>query len=104
MRPQSAVGYKRPISQYAQMAVATAAGAPCRYQVSVVFAESQAGHGEPKDGEDGNETSVVVSIRQQGVQRYINLAKQRDFNSETTLMLLSNYIIYIMYSIFLGFF
>ncbi len=33
-RPLSAVGYKRPISQYAQMAVATATGAPCRYQVS----------------------------------------------------------------------
>lgn len=33
-RPLSAVGYKRPISQYAQMAVATATGAPSRYQVS----------------------------------------------------------------------
>ncbi|XP_058472234.1 kinesin-like protein KIF3B isoform X2 [Solea solea] len=31
-RPLSAVGYKRPISQYAQMAVATATGAPSRYQ------------------------------------------------------------------------
>lgn len=34
-RPLSAVGYKRPISQYAQKAVATATGAPSRYQVSV---------------------------------------------------------------------
>ncbi|XP_053701125.1 kinesin-like protein KIF3B isoform X1 [Synchiropus splendidus] len=31
-RPLSAVGYKRPISQYAQMAVATATGAPYRFQ------------------------------------------------------------------------
>lgn len=34
-RPQSAVGYKRPLSHYAQTAVATATGAPSRYQVSV---------------------------------------------------------------------
>lgn len=34
-RPLSALGYKRPVSQYAQMAVATATGAPSRYQVSV---------------------------------------------------------------------
>ena len=34
-RPTSVVGYKRPISQYAQMAVATATGAPSRYQVSL---------------------------------------------------------------------
>ncbi|XP_059209883.1 kinesin family member 3Cb [Centropristis striata] len=31
-RPLSAVGYKRPISQYAHMAVSTATGAPSRYQ------------------------------------------------------------------------
>ncbi|XP_030299757.1 kinesin-like protein KIF3B [Sparus aurata] len=36
-RPLSAVGYKRPISQYAQMAAATAAGAPCRYQAENVM-------------------------------------------------------------------
>ncbi|XP_035529332.1 kinesin family member 3Cb [Morone saxatilis] len=36
-RPLSAVGYKRPISQYAQMAVATATGAPCRYQAENVM-------------------------------------------------------------------
>ncbi|XP_041667955.1 kinesin family member 3Cb isoform X2 [Cheilinus undulatus] len=33
-RPLSAVGYKRPISQYAQMAAASASGPPSRYQVS----------------------------------------------------------------------
>ncbi|XP_038585053.1 kinesin family member 3Cb [Micropterus salmoides] len=36
-RPLSAVGYKRPISQYAQMAVATATGAPCRYQAENIM-------------------------------------------------------------------
>lgn len=36
-RPLSAVGYKRPISQYAQMAVASATGAPSRYQVSAAL-------------------------------------------------------------------
>lgn len=83
------------------MAVATAAGAPCRYQVSVVFAESQGGQGELSDGVDGNETSAVVSIMQQGLRRYLNLAKQLGFNLKTTLILLSNYI---MSRILLGFF
>lgn len=41
------MGYKRPISQYAQMAAATAAGAPCRYQVSV---RTLTGTGAQKDG------------------------------------------------------
>ncbi|KAM9354827.1 kinesin family member 3Cb [Pholidichthys leucotaenia] len=36
-RPLSAVGYKRPISQYAQMAVATATGAPSRYQAENIM-------------------------------------------------------------------
>ncbi|KAK9534093.1 hypothetical protein VZT92_009164 [Zoarces viviparus] len=36
-RPLSAVGYKRPISQYAQMAVSTATGAPCRYQAENIM-------------------------------------------------------------------
>ncbi|AWP16166.1 putative kinesin-like protein KIF3B [Scophthalmus maximus] len=36
-RPLSAVGYKRPISQYAQMAVATATGAPARYQAENIM-------------------------------------------------------------------
>ncbi|XP_061896968.1 kinesin-like protein KIF3B [Entelurus aequoreus] len=36
-RPLSAVGYKRPISQYAQAAVATATGAPSRYQAENVM-------------------------------------------------------------------
>ncbi|XP_021176689.2 kinesin-like protein KIF3B [Fundulus heteroclitus] len=36
-RPLSAVGYKRPISQYAQMAVATATGTPFRYQAENVM-------------------------------------------------------------------
>ncbi|XP_054470270.1 kinesin family member 3Cb [Anoplopoma fimbria] len=36
-RPLSAVGYKRPISQYAQMAVSTATGAPSRYQAENIM-------------------------------------------------------------------
>ncbi|XP_061752221.1 kinesin-like protein KIF3B [Nerophis ophidion] len=36
-RPLSAVGYKRPISQYAQVAVATATGAPSRYQAENIM-------------------------------------------------------------------
>ncbi|CAL8284618.1 unnamed protein product [Lota lota] len=36
-RPTSVVGYKRPISQYAQMAVATATGAPSRYQAENIL-------------------------------------------------------------------
>ncbi|XP_065822593.1 kinesin family member 3Cb [Labrus bergylta] len=36
-RPLSAVGYKRPISQYAQMAVASASGAPSRYQAENIM-------------------------------------------------------------------
>ncbi|XP_061552021.1 kinesin-like protein KIF3B isoform X2 [Phycodurus eques] len=36
-RPLSAVGYKRPISQYAQSAVATATGAPSRYQAENIM-------------------------------------------------------------------
>ncbi|XP_034432696.1 kinesin family member 3Cb [Hippoglossus hippoglossus] len=36
-RPLSAVGYKRPISQYAQMAVTTATGAPSRYQAENIM-------------------------------------------------------------------
>ncbi|CAJ1074502.1 kinesin family member 3Cb [Xyrichtys novacula] len=36
-RPLSAVGYKRPISQYAQMAVASATGAPARYQAENIM-------------------------------------------------------------------
>ncbi|XP_067469578.1 kinesin family member 3Cb [Thunnus thynnus] len=36
-RPLSAVGYKRPISQYAQAAVATATGAPSRYQAENIM-------------------------------------------------------------------
>uniref|UniRef100_UPI003AABD84E kinesin family member 3Cb n=1 Tax=Centroberyx gerrardi TaxID=166262 RepID=UPI003AABD84E len=36
-RPSSVVGYKRPISQYAQMAVATATGAPSRYQAENIM-------------------------------------------------------------------
>ncbi|XP_034530336.1 kinesin family member 3Cb [Notolabrus celidotus] len=36
-RPLSAVGYKRPISQYAQMAVASATGAPSRYQAENIM-------------------------------------------------------------------
>ncbi|KAM3870801.1 kinesin-like protein KIF3C [Diretmus argenteus] len=36
-RPSSVVGYKRPISQYAQMAVAMAAGVPSRYQAENVM-------------------------------------------------------------------
>ncbi|XP_049596083.1 kinesin-like protein KIF3B [Syngnathus scovelli] len=36
-RPLSAVGYKRPISQHAQAAVATATGAPSRYQAENVM-------------------------------------------------------------------
>ncbi|MEQ2266272.1 hypothetical protein XENORESO_010230 [Xenotaenia resolanae] len=36
-RPLSAMGYKRPISQYAQMAVATATGTPFRYQAENVM-------------------------------------------------------------------
>ncbi|XP_034015794.1 kinesin family member 3Cb [Thalassophryne amazonica] len=36
-RPLSAVGYKRPISQYAQMAVATATGDPSRYQAENIM-------------------------------------------------------------------
>ncbi|XP_056281762.1 kinesin family member 3Cb isoform X2 [Pseudoliparis swirei] len=36
-RPLSAVGHKRPISQYAQMAVSTATGAPCRYQAENIM-------------------------------------------------------------------
>ncbi|KAF3700959.1 Kinesin-like protein KIF3C [Channa argus] len=36
-RPLSAVGYKRPISQYAQMAVATATGTPSRYQAENIM-------------------------------------------------------------------
>ncbi|XP_017277100.1 kinesin-like protein KIF3B [Kryptolebias marmoratus] len=36
-RPVSAVGYKRPISQYAQMAVATATEAPLRYQAENIM-------------------------------------------------------------------
>ncbi|XP_003962317.2 kinesin-like protein KIF3C [Takifugu rubripes] len=36
-RPQSAVGYKRPLSHYAQMSVATATGAPCRYQAENIM-------------------------------------------------------------------
>ncbi|KAM9841967.1 kinesin-like protein KIF3B [Aulostomus maculatus] len=36
-RPLSAVGYKRPISQYAQLAVATATGAPSRYQAENIM-------------------------------------------------------------------
>lgn len=36
-RPLSAVGYKRPISQYAQMAVAAATGAPSRYQAENIM-------------------------------------------------------------------
>uniref|UniRef100_A0A8C3G465 Kinesin-like protein n=2 Tax=Cyclopterus lumpus TaxID=8103 RepID=A0A8C3G465_CYCLU len=36
-RPLSAVGYKRPISQYAQMAVSAATGAPCRYQAENIM-------------------------------------------------------------------
>ncbi|XP_032402616.1 kinesin-like protein KIF3B [Xiphophorus hellerii] len=36
-RPLSAVGYKRPISQYAQMAVATTTGIPFRYQAENVM-------------------------------------------------------------------
>nr|XP_019953603.1 PREDICTED: kinesin-like protein KIF3B [Paralichthys olivaceus] len=36
-RPLSAVGYKRPISQYAQIAVATATGAPSRYQAENIM-------------------------------------------------------------------
>uniref|UniRef100_A0A3B4BNA4 Uncharacterized protein n=1 Tax=Periophthalmus magnuspinnatus TaxID=409849 RepID=A0A3B4BNA4_9GOBI len=37
MRPLSAVGYKRPISQFAQMAVATATGTPSRYQAENIM-------------------------------------------------------------------
>ncbi|KAJ0008576.1 hypothetical protein NQD34_015991 [Periophthalmus magnuspinnatus] len=36
-RPLSAVGYKRPISQFAQMAVATATGTPSRYQAENIM-------------------------------------------------------------------
>uniref|UniRef100_A0A3Q4GZT2 Kinesin-like protein n=1 Tax=Neolamprologus brichardi TaxID=32507 RepID=A0A3Q4GZT2_NEOBR len=36
-RPLSALGYKRPVSQYAQMAVATATGAPSRYQAENIM-------------------------------------------------------------------
>ncbi|KAK5917162.1 hypothetical protein CgunFtcFv8_012073 [Champsocephalus gunnari] len=36
-RPPSAVGYKRPISQYAQMAVTTATGVPYRYQAENIM-------------------------------------------------------------------
>nr|XP_057912461.1 kinesin-like protein KIF3B [Doryrhamphus excisus] len=36
-RPLSAVGYKRPISQYAQVAVATATGTPSRYQAENIM-------------------------------------------------------------------
>ncbi|XP_068194350.1 kinesin-like protein KIF3C isoform X2 [Antennarius striatus] len=36
-RPLSAVGYKRPISQYAQVAAATATGAPYRYRAENVM-------------------------------------------------------------------
>ncbi|KAM6969072.1 kinesin-like protein KIF3B [Tautogolabrus adspersus] len=36
-RPHSAVGYKRPISQYAQMAVASASGTPSRYQAENIM-------------------------------------------------------------------
>ncbi|XP_054651557.1 kinesin-like protein KIF3C [Dunckerocampus dactyliophorus] len=36
-RPLSTVGYKRPISQYAQVAVATATGTPSRYQAENIM-------------------------------------------------------------------
>lgn len=36
-RPLSAVGYKRPISQYAQLAVASASGPPSRYQAENIM-------------------------------------------------------------------
>ncbi|KAK7940425.1 hypothetical protein WMY93_003751 [Mugilogobius chulae] len=36
-RPLSAVGYKRPISQYAQLAVAAATGTPSRYQAENIM-------------------------------------------------------------------
>lgn len=45
-RPLSAVGYKRPISQYAQTAVATATGAPFRYQVGAQLTEKQHDSGQ----------------------------------------------------------